>query len=383
MSEYLLNYPTAVLEQANSYWTAKEIDQQPRVWREAAQNIAEQRSAIEDFLVPIVADTGLKIILLGAGSSSFIGEAIAPHLRQSLKRRVEAIKTTDILAAPELYLEAQTPTLAISFARSGDSPESLAAVALVNQLVEQHFHLVLTCNPDGSLAKACAEREQGHMHCLLMPEGTNDRSFAMTSSYSSMIVSCLCVFEACSSWVEQTAQMTERLFAQELDYIQTLAQRPFNRLVILGAGSLLGCAQESALKMLELSAGQVVPMHDSPLGFRHGPKSVVDKNTLIVHFHSANAYTELYDRDLFAELNRDDKALSIIGLSADNFQLDSKSSALIDDIWLGLVYVVFCQVLGFYKAINLGIGADNPCPSGEVNRVVQGVSLYPYGSQAE
>ena len=30
------------------------------------------------------------------------------------------------------------------------------------------------------------------------------------------------------------------------------------------------------------------------------------------------------------------------------------------------------------QSLSLGITPDNPCPTGEVNRVVKGVTLYPY-----
>ena len=54
-----------------------------------------------------------------------------------------------------------------------------------------------------------------------------------------------------------------------------------SRVVYLGSDVLKGVAQESALKVLELTAGKVVALHDSPMGFRHGPKSVTDDDTVI------------------------------------------------------------------------------------------------------
>ena len=43
----------------------------------------------------------------------------------------------------------------------------------------------------------------------------------------------------------------------------------FKRIVYLGSNTLKGTSQESALKMLELTAGRVVTMYDTPMGFRH------------------------------------------------------------------------------------------------------------------
>jgi hypothetical protein len=53
----------------------------------------------------------------------------------------------------------------------------------------------------------------------------------------------------------------------------------------------------------------------------------------------------------------------------------------IADVWTAFPYIVYCQTLAFYKALQLGISPDNPCPGGEVNRVVQGVTIYPLPEQ--
>ena len=45
---------------------------------------------------------------------------------------------------------------------------------------------------------------------------------------------------------------------------------------------------------------------------------------------------------------------------------------------LRLDFVLFAETLALTKSLSLGITPDNPCPTGEVNRVVKGVTLYPY-----
>jgi len=44
---------------------------------------------------------------------------------------------------------------------------------------------------------------------------------------------------------------------------------------------------------------------------------------------------------------------------------------------VGLKMIVLAHMIGFFKSISLGITVDNPCPTGEVNRVVTGVTIYP------
>lgn len=362
------------LRARNSYWTAREICQQPRVWREAARAVERERGRIEAWLSPRLAERDLRIVLTGAGSSGFIGESLAPSLRSKLKRRIEAVSTTELVGNPEQYLAEDVPTLVISFSRSGGSPESLAAIELANEILADCHHLVLTCNPDGVLSKSA--RGDAHVLCLLMPAGTDDRSVAMTSSFSSMLVSCLAVFSPEPEQLEEVARLTENLIGEGVEGIRALGVNDFRRLVVLGSGSLLGTAREAALKGLELSAGEVVSMCDSPLGFRHGPKSVVNQDTMIVLLRSASDYALRYDEDLLSELLRDDKAAAVVALSSQGLG----ATMALDDIWLSLPYVVYCQILAFFKALNLGIGADNPCPGGEINRVVQGVTIHPYAS---
>lgn len=125
--EYL-SYQTAQLEQLNAFWTAKEIEQQPECWKKTWQSIQEKRADIQAFLNQALAAPNARIILTGAGTSAFAGRALAPILSGHIKRRVDAIATTDLVADPQEYLAEDIPTLLISFARSGNSPESVASL---------------------------------------------------------------------------------------------------------------------------------------------------------------------------------------------------------------------------------------------------------------
>ncbi len=369
MSQYL-NYSEEFLKSQNGYWTAKEICQQPRIWREAANNVEVNRAALNDWLTPVLAKQDLRIILTGAGTSAYVGDSIAAHLSQQTARLFEAISTTNIVSNPTQYLLKEVPTLLISYGRSGNSPESVAAVKLADQVVDNIYHLVLTCNPDGDLATNA--QQQDNSFSLLMPQGTLDQSFAMTSSFSSMLVSTLCIFAPDSAQLETAAQWTENLLLNT-DELQERAKRSTKRLVFLGAGGLQGIAKEAALKVLELTAGQVLSYFESPLGFRHGPKSLMNDETEVIFFSSSDNYTKLYDGDLLSELARDDQALAITKLDQSSFNHSSE----LQDVWASLPYIAYCQILAFYKSIDADITPDNPCPTGEVNRVVQGVTLYP------
>ena len=184
-----LTYNEDFLTANNAYWTAKEISQQPQIWRQATANIEANRKHINQWLKPILALPNLRIVLTGAGTSAYVGDSIVPHLTGTTGRLFEAISTTDLVSNPKQYLLPEAPTLLISYGRSGNSPESVAAIEVADQVVKQCYHLVLTCNPEGELAVNAEKNDKAYS--ILMPDGTLDQSFAMTSSFTSMLVSTL------------------------------------------------------------------------------------------------------------------------------------------------------------------------------------------------
>ncbi|SHF54356.1 tagatose-6-phosphate ketose/aldose isomerase [Microbulbifer donghaiensis] len=372
MSKYLA-IDTAELVERNGEHTAREITQQPDVWLRTAEQIKQQRAELDDWLTPLLDRQNLRVILTGAGTSAYVGNTLAPYLTQAMARRIEAISTTDLVSNPQEYLLRRVPTLLISYARSGNSPESVGAYDLANQCVDECYHLVITCNRDGELATRA--RNNDNSYSLLMLEETLDQSFAMTSSFTAMLVSTLEIFAPRAGQLERLAEVTRAFLETQLDSTRALAARNFRRVVFLGAGGLKGIATEAALKMLELTAGKVGCYAESPLGFRHGPKSMLDDATLVVLFQSNDAYCRRYDDDLYEELRREGTTEWVV------CPADSVDTAGLADAWLALHYIAFAQLLAFYKSLELGITPDNPCPTGEVNRVVQGVTIHPYTAE--
>jgi tagatose-6-phosphate ketose/aldose isomerase len=365
-------------DQADGGATILEIGQQPDAWREVAAAVGP---AADEFLAPLLQRSGLRIVLTGAGSSAFIGDIAAPALRRNVSHRVEAIATTDIVAKPLDYLEPTTPTLLVSFGRSGNSPESLATTALADALVDEVWHLVVTCDPNGALGRAHAGRPRSLV--LAMPERTNDTGFAMTSSLTSMLLACLVLLGPTDTDdARALADAAQHVLDLQPD-IRGLAQNKKQRFVYLGSGPLQGLARESALKLLELTAGEVVTYFDSPLGFRHGPKSVLDADTLVVVFVSTDPYTRRYDLDIIAEIRAQLGQDAVTVLSAQPIP-ESHGPAIVipgldglDDSVVALPYLVFAQCLALFTSLECAKTPDNPFPSGEVSRVVQGVTIYP------
>lgn len=365
--------------------TVREIGQQPQVWLEAAAAVRERRTEIDAFLQPLLAQPGLRIIFTGAGTSAFAGGVVAPTVARATARRVESVATTDLVSNPRHFLAEQTPTLVVSFARSGNSPESIAATALADQVLADVHHLIITCNKDGELAEQHASASRSLV--LQMPEATNDAGFAMTSSFTSMLLSALLVFLGDDAVdVAALAGAAESILTDQWGALADHAAAGVERVVYLGSGPLAALAQEAALKLLELTAGSVVSYHDSSLGFRHGPKAVLDHATLAVVFLSNDPYTRRYDEDIVGELVGALGAARVIAIGDAAPEgvgaLPVPGIRGVDDGFAAIVFIVAAQILALSFALRVGTTPDNPFPGGAVNRVVQGVRIHPLADES-
>lgn len=366
--------------------TLTEISHQPEKWKIAFDNYKNKAEEINAFLDSVAnsAKEKVRVIFTGAGTSEYVGNIISDYLRKNDKFLFESIATTDIVSSPYIQLKNQ-PTLLVSFARSGNSPESLAAVKLADSLIDNIHHLAITCSPEGKLCQQLSTRDDSCV--LLMPEGTNDKGFAMTSSFSSMMLSALLIFDTLSDAgkserVEYVTKQAGYVLSQE-ERLNDLGDFEFERIIYLGSGPLYGLTNECRLKILELTAGNVSSMYESSLGFRHGPKSYVNDKTFIVGLVSNNEYTKQYDLDILNEINADNIASKILALTPKKLDVDFEQFTIdtpenIEDVYIALVYVIIAQLFSVMASVYVGNETDTPSKSGTVNRVVKGVTIHEY-----
>lgn len=377
----------ARIRSAGAQWTAREIAQQPKLWPRIARQIAADGS-LQAYLAPLLDNPALRMVLTGAGTSAYIGKCLAPALSKA-GRQAEAIPTTDIVAGPQSTLAPKAPTLMVHFARSGNSPESVAALEFAERQVEHCHHLIVTCNAEGELCRRA--RGLRHAYSVVLPEACNDQSFAMTSSFTGMLLAASLALGAARAEqgrIEAIAALGTEILTTHVPLAARLVQAQFDRVVFVGSNELKGLALESALKMLELTDGRVVSIGESPLGFRHGPKTIVNGSTLVVAFLSNDAYTYRYDLDLLRELRGDGVAGRVVALTARADERESPDTVALGvggstagsmtDLELCLPYVSFAQTLALLRSISLGLSPDIPNAAGTVNRVVQGVSIHPF-----
>lgn len=368
------------LEEKDFKYTYTEILNQADTWLEVYNLYEKRKNDIENFLKKVGKDC--KVIFTGAGTSEYVGNIALDYLKTHGEFEFESVATTDLVSAPYLHFEKNQKTLLVSFARSGNSPESLAAVKLGKQIVDDFYNLPITCAKEGKLAQALKDDENSYV--FLEPEITNDKGFAMTNSFSSMLLATLLIFDTKTKnkkeIVEKISKLGKEIY-NNLEKIENLVNFDFNRVVYLGSGPLGKLTKEARLKILELTAGEVATIWESSMGFRHGPKSFVDENTLVISFVSSNPYTRLYDLDILDEIANDKIAKKIIGIS--NSKLDRDYELIfeedgLDDVYLCPAYIIIGQIIALVTSLRVGNTPDNPSRTHTVNRVVKGVTIHDY-----
>ena len=370
------------------FHTWKEILQQPDMWLKTYAIVKERKEEIASFVKKYV-EAGYEIVLTGAGTSAYIGDALQWTLSGTLLHGAKAIATTDIITEANSLFNKDSKVLLVSFARSGNSPESVGAINLVNKVAGEAAHVYITCNEKGQMA-VMADKNPENTLLVLLPKETNDLSLAMTSSYSSMFLACAMIaniekIDEHEAQISNVAEATRAALDKYYEAINGIAQRSFTRAVFLGSGELMGVAEESRLKLQELTDGTVMCAFDSFLGFRHGPKAVISPDSILVYLLSEDPATQRYEYDLIRQIKANNEVAAYVGVSqsvpsieADYFDLNVVigASAEVERCYKAVSYVIVAQLLGFYKALDLKRSPDNPSVSGNISRVVEGVTIY-------
>lgn len=367
--------------------TANEISGQPALWSKIYNQILRDKERISVYLNEALPEVS-KVFLTGAGTSAFIGLSLHGTFSRCLKVHTDAVATTDLVSHPNNYFFSHETIMLVSFARSGNSPESTAVVALADKLCKKCFHIIITCDAEGQLARC--ESDSTKLIIVLPPEA-NDKSLAMTGSYSGML---LCGFlvarlkeiEKLEPQIMLLVQYGRRILDHYAVRIREIASLDFNRAVFLGSGPFYGTATESQLKLQELTDGNIICKNDSYLGFRHGPKAVTNENTLLVFIFSNNPYVQQYEKDLILSMKKGKKALFTIAIFESpvnelTFDLGiqlSESGNNLDEELLTVCDILPGQLLGYFKSLALGLKPDAPSESGAISRVVEDVIIYEY-----
>lgn len=372
--------------ETRGHYTYSEIMQQPLMWQREFDRIKAERKRIETFVNRYV-DGGYEVIFTGAGTSAYIGDVLEVAVADTIFRGARSVATTDLITHPTAYFSPEKKVLLISFARSGNSPESMGAVTLADSICGDNIaYIFITCNEKGRLAQIA-----GRENCLLLllPPETDDKSLAMTSSFSTMLLTALLLanirgLEAQEAPIRSLVAHASGVLEKYDSAICGIAARDFSRAIFLGSGELKGIAEESHLKLQELTDGGVVCSFDSFLGFRHGPKAVVNGQSLLVYLLSGDPAVARYEADLIRQINSNNHVVAMVavspgpvGIPGVDFDLNVVlGDASAQGIYRCIPYVFAAQLLGYYKSLARGLDPDAPSVSGNISRVVEGVTIY-------
>jgi tagatose-6-phosphate ketose/aldose isomerase len=378
--------------------TLAEIGQQPETWRITARALAADAPRLIAFLRAAGLAPGRGVVILtGSGSSHYVGDSLVLPLQQALRVPVQTVASGSILTHFDQIVPGDQPCVAVSFARSGDSPESCAALDLLLARRPECHHLIITCNGRGRLATSHLD-DPRVLH-IVLDDRTCDRSLVMTSSFTNMVLAgrMLASLDTPDAYVaaaDALADAAARLLAYDADRIAEAAARPFSSVVFLASAARAGAAREASLKLLEMTEGRVRTLAETFLGLRHGPMSTVHGDTLIAGFLSSNGVARAYECDLLRELDR--KRLGagklIAGSAVAEFfdAFPSAEPARASDVYVeyahqtthvaddGLVLldVLVAQLLAFFRCLEMGLKPDDPSSDGIINRVVGDFAIH-------
>jgi tagatose-6-phosphate ketose/aldose isomerase len=388
-------------EARGTRYTPQEILHQPATWQTTYEICAERRPELMRFLgqagIGAAQSPCPTVFLVGAGTSDYVGQALAPLLRRLWGCETWAVPSTDLLTNfddfifPERVFP-ERPYLWVSFSRSGESSEGLAVLEAAIERYPNVRHLLVTCNPAGRMAAVC-EKTPDRAFVLALDDSANDRGLAMTSSFTNMVVAGHCVAHAFSAedyegQFSSLRQTGERFLERAQEVAAAIAQEEFTKACFVGSGVLRAVARESALKLLELTAGKIQTISESALGLRHGPMSALDANTLFVSFISRDQRRRNYELDLLEEIHKKqlgklrivvtpDSAGRLGALADHVLSLHAPEHALeLGDEYRAPVDVMLAQLVGLFCSLRLGLKPDSPSPNGVISRVVSHVNIY-------
>ena len=388
----VLQLPRAEAAQRGVAHTPREIGQQPESWRATRALLCRERERLSAFLTRAgfgpAGEAGKNGIpaaaLIGAGSSDYIGRALAPLLARRWRCEARAVASTDLLLP---HFEPGLPGrryLWISFSRSGDSPETVSVIEQALRQRPEIHHLLITCHADGKMAQAFAGRP--NVSTIVLDEAVNDRGLAMTSSFTNMWIAgqSLAYLRDFPQWertVEALAGAAEGWLPRVAAAAAEASARRPQQVCVLGDGPQRAVADETALKITELTAGKILAWPQTFLGLRHGPMAALHKATLVMALMSSDPPRRRYECDLLEELRRKQLAHHLLVWGAPAEQAEGSWNlgtdiASIPDCDRPPLDVLPGQLLALFSAMELGLRPDEPSAGGVITRVVSQFPIY-------
>jgi glucosamine--fructose-6-phosphate aminotransferase (isomerizing) len=275
--------------------TFAEILAQPTTWTETARRF-EQNAELRE--ISQILSREEPCLFVACGSSYYLSRTVAAQWTTLLQASSTAVPASELLFAPHQVLKRTGARQVVLVSRSGKTTEVLRAAEWLKANARVRT-LGVTCSERSVLRELCT-------HTVQLP-WADERSMVMTRSFTSILL----LFERLGakfsgdagllSALDGLPEKTATWLAGNADKIQAFgAKQRFADFVFLGQGAHYWLAQEAALKLTEMSSSYAQAYHT--LEFRHGPKAIAGRDTLIAFLLSDAAAEE--ESSLARELNK-------------------------------------------------------------------------------
>jgi glutamine---fructose-6-phosphate transaminase (isomerizing) len=265
--------------------TLQEILSQPRIWSETETQL---RESLQLENLSALFSPRSPWLFVGCGSSYYLSQLIAALWTKHFYIPATGVPASELLFAPEETLRRLGAEQVVLMSRSGETTEVLRAAELLRKHPAAQT-LGVTCNPQSPLVSLCT-----HAFKLTWAD---EQSTVMTRSFTAILLA----FQRLglqfvgdnqfSGALDSLPQFGQVWLDHHAKKIQEFAsKRKFDDYVFLGQGAHYWLAQEAGLKVTEMSSSYAQVYHS--LEFRHGPRSIAGRNTLITFFISEAAAEE-------------------------------------------------------------------------------------------
>lgn len=350
--------------------TLEEIKQQPRVWNSILIDILNDETKYKQFLTPLLKIENLEIILTGTGASAYVGDTLKPYIEKKSNRKVRSIPTTDIISNPYNFLDKTTPTLVITYSRSGNTAETNYCYDILNNFSDNIYHLIVTCNKDGTLSKISKNNPKALI--VSLPSEANDKALAMTSAYTSMIFSNILIANIdnlgfITKNLHLVLSYSKKLLASSWNDIYNIVSKNPTRIIFLGTDELKGLSNYCALNILKLTNKKIYSLSLDPKLLKDNIFPYIDNKTLVILFHSNKKENFIYEKNFLLGLKQINPNCNISIISESPLDLPSNSknfilsnNANIPDCFSSICFSFLGQILAYLYSLHLKISVDNP-----------------------
>jgi glucosamine--fructose-6-phosphate aminotransferase (isomerizing) len=337
--------------------TLSEISSQPKIWGETTRHLEADgtlRQLTRSF------SPSSPWLFVGCGSSYYLSQLISALWARHFNLTASTVPASEFLFAPEETLRRTGAEQVVLISRSGETTEVLRTAELLRAQHPSIKLLGVTCNGYSLLEKLCTQ--------TLKLTWADEKSMVMTGSFTAILLAFQRLGIAfagdndLAAALDRLPEIGESWLRANADRIQQFAaKRIFADYIFLGQGPHYWVAQEAALKITEMSSSYAQAYHT--LEFRHGPRSIASRETLVTFVISEGTAEE--EGLLVGELKELGAATCVI-INRATPALQKKSDLLIE---LALdvpefarypVTAIAAHLLGAAVGLQKGLNPDAP-----------------------